>query len=178
MIIKETGIAGLILLEPEIYKDQRGYFFESYHNQRMGLGIEFIQDNQSRSHRNVIRGLHYQKDPYAQIKLVRVVEGSIFDVAIDLRAGSSTFGHWYGIELNVENHLQLLIPKGFAHGFSVLSAYATVLYKCDAYYHPEAEAGIHFNDPDLNIDWLIEPGEEIVSEKDRMLPYFKELSTP
>ena len=176
MVVKETGIDGLLILEPKIFKDSRGYFFESYHQRELSRHIPeytFIQDNQSRSSYGVIRGLHYQKEPYAQAKLVRVIEGTVFDVAVDIRPGSSTFGRWFGIELSADNFLQLIIPGGFAHGFSVLSDHATLLYKCDQYYHPQSESGIRFDDPDLMIDWKIEPDKMLISEKDRLLPYLK-----
>ena len=178
MIVKETGIEGLLILEPKVFKDPRGFFYESYHKEelsRKGIGYEFIQDNQSRSSFGVIRGLHFQKEPYAQAKLVHVSEGAIFDVAVDIRPGSPSYGHWFGIELSAENFLQLLIPGGFAHGFSILSDQATVQYKCDQYYRPESESGIRFNDPDLQIDWRIDPGKAVISEKDRILPYLKQL---
>ena len=123
----------------------------------------------------MIRGLHYQKEPYAQAKLVRVTDGSIFDVAVDIRPGSPTFGRWFGVEISADNCLQLFIPAGFAHGFSVISDHATVQYKCDQYYHPESESGIRFDDPDLQIDWKIDPENMIVSEKDSILPYLKQL---
>lgn len=178
MNVKKTAIEGLLVLEPRVFKDPRGFFYESYHKDRLGgLGVEnvFIQDNQSRSSFGVIRGLHYQKEPYAQAKLVRVTEGAIFDVAVDLRSGSPTYGEWYGVEITAENFLQLMIPAGFAHGLSVLSDHATVIYKCDQYYHPESESGIRFDDPDLQIDWKIDPDLTIVSDKDRILPYLKQL---
>jgi dTDP-4-dehydrorhamnose 3,5-epimerase len=177
MVAKETGIDGLLILEPKIFKDSRGYFFESYHQRKLSRLIpeyNFIQDNQSRSCYGVIRGLHYQKEPYAQAKLVRVTEGTVFDVAVDIRPGSSTFGLWFGIELSADNFLQLIIPGGFAHGFSVLSDHATLLYKCDQYYHPQSESGIRFDDPDLMIDWKIEPDKMLISEKDRLLPYLNQ----
>jgi len=178
MKISETGIKGLLVLEPRVFKDARGYFFESYHREvltKHGIEHEFIQDNQSRSSHGVIRGLHYQKEPHAQAKLVRVTEGAIFDVAVDLRRDSPSYGRWYGLELNADNFLQLLIPKGFAHGFSVLSGHATLYYKCDEYYHPASESGIRFDDPDLGIDWKIDPGRAIISDKDRSLPYMKQI---
>ena len=178
MKANETFIDGLLVIEPRVFRDSRGFFFESYHRQRMegsGVDYEFIQDNQSRSTYGVIRGLHFQDEPFAQAKLVRVTEGTIFDVAVDIRSGSPTYGKWFGLEISSENFLQLMIPAGFAHGFSVLSDHASVLYKCDQYYHPETESGIRFDDPDLQIDWRIEPDKAIVSEKDRMLPYLKQL---
>ncbi|MFO7669602.1 MAG: dTDP-4-dehydrorhamnose 3,5-epimerase [Bacteroidales bacterium] len=174
----ETGMEGLLIIEPKVYRDQRGYFLESYHQERLkalGIGYHFIQDNQSRSVKGVIRGLHFQRDPFAQTKLVRVTEGVIYDVAVDLRKGSGTYGSWYGIELSIDNHLQLLIPKGFAHGFSVLSPNATILYKCDTIYHPESEAGIRFDDPELKIDWKVDLASAIISAKDRILPHLKDL---
>ena len=178
MTVKETGIEGLLVLEPRIFKDPRGFFYESYQKEELlkyGIDYEFIQDNQSRSSYGVIRGLHYQKEPYSQAKMVRVTEGSIYDVAVDIRAGSPTYGKWFGIELSAENFLQLMIPRGFAHGLSILSDHATVQYKCDQYYHPESESGIRFDDPDLMIDWKIDPEKAIISDKDRILPYFKQL---
>lgn len=178
MKITATNMEGLLVIEPNVYRDSRGYFLETYHRSRLeslGIGREFIQDNQSRSVHGVIRGLHFQREPHAQAKLIRVTEGTIFDVAVDIRKGSPTFGLWYGLELSAENQLQLLIPDGFAHGFSVLSGHATVFYKCDAYYHPESESGIRFDDPDLRIDWKIDPVSAVISEKDRRLPLFKDL---
>lgn len=166
-----------MILEPRVFQDSRGYFFESYHKEALmkhGLDQEFIQDNQSRSAHGVIRGLHYQLAPHAQTKLVRVTEGSIFDVAVDLRQDSPTFGRWFGVELSADNFLQLLIPKGFAHGFSVLSDHATLYYKCDHYYHPQSESGVRFDDPDLEIDWRIDPAKAIISDKDWSLPYLKQ----
>ena len=177
MITRETGIEGLLIIEPKVYRDERGYFLESYHQERLnalGISHQFIQDNQSRSVQDVIRGLHFQKEPYAQTKLVRVTEGTIYDLAVDLREGSDTYGSWFGIELSINNHLQLLIPKGFAHGFSVLSEHATILYKCDTNYHPESESGIRFDDPDLKIDWKVDLAKAIISDKDKVLPYLKE----
>ncbi len=174
----ETGLEGLTIIEPKVFEDSRGYFLESYHKTRLeehGIIYDFIQDNQSRSCFGVIRGLHYQKEPHAQTKLIRVTEGAIFDVAVDIRPDSSTFGHWFGLEINDKNHLQLLIPTGFAHGFSVLSQRATVFYKCDTYYHPASETGLRFDDPDLMIDWKIEIKSAVISDKDMRLPYLKDL---
>lgn len=178
MKIRETGIEGLRIIDPVVHRDSRGYFLESYHQEKLkalGIDFNFIQDNQSRSVEDVIRGLHFQKPPFAQTKLVRVTEGSIYDVAVDLRKDSKTYGSWYGIELSIENHLQLLIPKGFAHGFSVLSPHATILYKCDAVYNPASESGIRFDDPKLHIDWKVDPSKALISEKDLILPYLKDL---
>ncbi|MBE0653270.1 MAG: dTDP-4-dehydrorhamnose 3,5-epimerase [Bacteroidales bacterium] len=175
MTLNETSISGLYIIEPRVFEDPRGYFFESYSEkilQKNGINFRFVQDNQSRSEYGVIRGLHFQRTPHAQAKLVRVLEGEIYDVAVDLRSGSPTFGQWYGLRLSSENKKQMLIPKGFAHGFSVLSTVAIVLYKCDDFYFPETEGGISYCDPELNIDWKIEPGNELVSEKDKNLPHF------
>lgn len=180
MIVKKTKIDDLLVISPKVYEDTRGYFYESYNEQKYvneGITNKFIQDNQSRSAYGVIRGLHMQKAPHAQAKLVRVIEGTIYDVAVDLRKSSSTYGHWYGIEISADNHMQLLVPRGCCHGFSVLSEFATVFYKCDEYYHPESEAGIRFDDPELKIDWKIPPGKVAVSSKDAQLPYFGDLKT-
>ena len=178
MKVSPTTIEGLLILEPKVYRDPRGYFMETYHRSRLesvGIHREFVQDNQSRSSYGVIRGLHFQREPHAQAKLIRVTEGTILDVAVDIRAGSSTYGAWFGLEISAENQLQLLIPEGFAHGFSVLSEHATVFYKCDAYYHPAAESGIRYDDPDLRIDWKIDPLAAVISDKDRGLPLLKDL---
>jgi len=176
MTIKNTPLPGLLIIEPRIIEDSRGYFYESYNKKKMqeiGISMEFVQDNQSKSQYGVIRGLHYQKNPFAQTKLVRVLEGRIYDVALDLRKGSPTFGQWYGLELNADNKLQLLIPKGFAHGFSVMSEVAVVLYKCDEVYNSSSEAGVLSTDADLKIDWMVEKGKEIISQKDLAQPAFK-----
>lgn len=178
MNIRQTGIDGLLIIEPKVFSDSRGYFFESYHKSRLeevGINHQFIQDNQSRSSYGVIRGLHFQTEPYAQAKLLRVLEGTIYDVAVDIRQGSPTMGQWFGLEISAENQLQLLVPAGFAHGFSVLSPFATLFYKCDAYYHPESESGIRYDDPTLQIDWKIDRSSAIVSDKDKELPLYKEL---
>lgn len=171
-----TEIPGLLIFEPKVFEDSRGYFFEAY-NQSVfhdeGLDLSFVQDNQSKSSFGVIRGLHYQLNPYAQFKLVRTLHGRILDVAVDLRKGSPSFGKHFSIELSAENKKQLLIPPGFAHGFSVLSNTAIVFYKCDALYNKESEAGILYNDASLNIDWKIPAGKEIVSEKDIEQPLFE-----
>lgn len=175
MELIKTGFNDLMLLKPDVFEDSRGHFFESYNKQALsksGININFVQDNQSRSSYGVIRGLHYQLLPYAQSKLVRVLRGRIFDVAIDLRKGSPTYSKWYGIELSEQNKLQLLIPQGFAHGFSVLSDEAVVLYKTDDYYKKEAERGIIFNDPELAIDWKLNQSDFVVSARDQSLPLF------
>jgi dTDP-4-dehydrorhamnose 3,5-epimerase len=169
MPFTETGIAGLLVFEPRVFPDSRGHFFESYNTQtflQQGIDTQFVQDNQSRSSYGVIRGLHFQNPPHAQAKLVRVLIGTILDVAVDIRKGSPTYGRSYSIELSAENKKQLMIPAGFAHGFSVLSEMAEVLYKCDHYYNKESEGGIIYNDPDLNIDWKLPAGAAIVSDKD------------
>ncbi|HKO79190.1 MAG TPA: dTDP-4-dehydrorhamnose 3,5-epimerase [Chitinophagaceae bacterium] len=168
-----TEIPGLLIFEPRIFSDNRGYFFESYNEKvfkEEGIDIRFVQDNQSLSSYGVIRGLHYQLNPHAQTKLIRVLSGKILDVAVDLRKGSPTFGLHFDIELSAENKKQLLIPKGFAHGFSVLSDKAEVSYKCDVFYNKESERGIRFDDPSLNIDWQIPADKAIVSDKDLVLP--------
>lgn len=175
MKLTTTEFEGLIILRPTLFEDSRGYFYESYNFKvfnHHGINQEFVQDNQSKSKQGVIRGLHYQLAPYAQTKLVRVLQGEIFDVAVDLRKESPTFGKWYGIELSDHNNIQLLIPAGFAHGFSVISHEAIVMYKTDDYYRKEAERGIIYNDPMLEIAWKTGNGNEIVSERDRQLPLF------
>lgn len=173
----ETGFSGLYLLEPRVFTDNRGYFMESFNSKILtGLGLDanFVQDNQSLSKKGVLRGLHFQNAPFAQTKLVRVLSGSILDVVVDLRKGQPTFGKNFSIELSDENRLQLYVPAGFAHGFSVLSETAQILYKCDNYYHPEAEQGLLFNDPALGIDWGIAEHHMILSEKDRKNPTLAE----
>jgi len=170
-----TEISGLLIFEPTVYKDERGWFYESYNEQtfqKQGLDMRFVQDNQSFSYYGVIRGLHYQLSPHAQTKLVRVLEGTVIDVAVDIRIGSPTFGKYLAVELSAENKRQLLIPHGFAHGFSVLSETAQLAYKCDGLYSKESEGGIRYDDPQLNIDWQIPAGKAIVSAKDLELPGF------
>jgi dTDP-4-dehydrorhamnose 3,5-epimerase len=169
----KTPIRDLLVFEPKVFEDSRGYFFEAYNEQTFlqeGLQIKFVQDNQSRSSYGVIRGLHYQLTPYAQTKLVRVLEGAIIDVAVDIRQNSPTYGQVFSIELSAENKKQLLVPTGFAHGFSVISETAIVLYKCDAFYNKQAEGGIIYNDPSLNINWQVPADSAVVSEKDLLLP--------
>src|SRR5688572_8461843 len=173
MAFQSTAIQGLLIFEPKVFEDSRGYFFESYNAnlfKEAGLDIQFVQDNQSSSAYGVIRGLHFQQVPYAQAKLVRVLAGRIQDVAVDIREGSPTYGEVFTIELSSENKKQLFIPAGFAHGFSVLSERADVLYKCDAFYNRESEAGIRYDDPALRIDWVIPSDAAIISDKDRVLP--------
>ncbi len=175
MPLLKTTIPDLLIFEPKVFEDSRGYFFEAYNEQvfqKEGIAIKFVQDNQSQSSYGVIRGLHYQLAPYAQTKLIRVLKGTILDVAVDIRKGSPTFGQSFAIELSAENKKQLLVPAGFAHGFSVLSDTAVVLYKCDQFYNKESEGGIRFDDSSLQIDWQIEKGKEIISEKDMSLPLF------
>jgi len=173
--IKE--FSGLRVIEPRKFEDERGYFFEAYNEEAFrsqGIGMHFVQDNQSFSQYGVIRGLHYQLPPFDQVKLVRVLAGTILDITVDMRKRSPTFGKHASMELSAENNLQLLIPSGFAHGFSVLSESAVILYKCDKTYHKESEGGIRYDDPALGIDWKIPAGREIVSGKDEKLPLFKE----
>lgn len=170
-----TPIPDLYIVEPRVFADARGYFFESYNQsayEAKGLNLNFVQDNQSRSTQNVVRGLHYQLPPFPQTKLVRALEGTIWDVAVDIRKGSPTFGKWFGVELSAENKRQLLVPRGFAHGFSVLSETATVFYKCDNLYHPECEGAIRFDDATLSIDWKIDISKALISDKDAKHPSF------
>ena len=172
-----TGIENLFVFEPRIFADSRGYFFEAYNKsvfEAEGLEYNFVQDNQSFSKYGTVRGLHYQQNPHAQCKLVRVLQGCILDVVVDIRKASSTYGKVFSVELSAENKKQLLVPAGFAHGFSVLSETAEVMYKCDALYNKESEGGIIYNDLDLNIDWQLPDGAAIVSDKDLVLPSFKE----
>lgn len=173
----ETALPGVLIYEPAVYGDNRGYFFEAYNEKTFhsaGVTLKFVQDNQSSSSYGVIRGLHYQQHPYAQSKLVRVLYGTILDVAVDIRKGSPHYGKMVQVELSEENKKQLLIPVGFAHGFSVLSDKAVVLYKCDGLYNKESEGGICYNDRDLDIDWQIPAGKENVSDKDKILPSLKD----
>jgi dTDP-4-dehydrorhamnose 3,5-epimerase len=173
MPLLATDFPGLFLFEPAIIRDDRGYFFESYSEQlfgQQGLHFRFVQDNQSYSRYGVIRGLHYQLDPRAQTKLVRVLQGMILDVALDIRKGSPTYGKHMSVELSAENKRQLLIPKGFAHGFSVLSETAEIMYKCDDFYSKANEGGIRYNDPRLGIDWQVPGGKAVISPKDLELP--------
>ena len=180
MKVELTGFEGLQVLTPAVYSDERGFFFESYNAERFeqaGLTHQWLQDNHSFSRKGVIRGLHFQKPPHAQAKLVRVLSGRILDVVVDLRSGQPTYGKVFAIELTAENKMQLLIPRGFAHGFSVLSETAEVMYKCDGIYNKASELGIKYNDPILQIDWQISESEAIVSEKDQQLPGFVGLET-
>lgn len=177
MTIIETGIEGLIIIEPKVYEDSRGYFFESYNAdiwKNHGMNQTFVQDNESKSAYGVVRGLHYQLAPHSQTKMVRVLQGEVMDVAVDLRKNSRTFGKHYSTLLSDQNKRQMLIPKGFAHGFAVLSEVAVFFYKCDAVYHPESERGIRFNDSQLGIDWLIPEHKQLVSAKDQGMPLFSD----
>jgi dTDP-4-dehydrorhamnose 3,5-epimerase len=176
MEIIKTPIADLLIIKPRIFDDPRGYFCETYNGERFrqaGIDTNFCQDNQSKSSYGVIRGLHYQLNPQSQAKLVSAAQGSVWDVAVDLRKSSPTFGQWFGVELSEENHLQFLIPQGFAHGFSVLSETALFTYKCNNYYSPSSERGILYNDLDLAIDWKIPTDKAIISEKDTLHQTFK-----
>ena len=173
MNIIKTEMEGLLIIEPRIFEDSRGYFLESYNEKVFrdaGLDLHFVQSNESRSNFGVVRGLHYQLHPRAQTKLVRVLQGKIWDVAVDIRKNSPSYLKWLGLELSEENKKQLLIPKGFAHGFSVLSEYAVVLYKCDDSYAPDFEAGIKYDDGTIDVDWQVAPGQRILSQKDLSLP--------
>jgi dTDP-4-dehydrorhamnose 3,5-epimerase len=172
-----TEFPGLFLFEPKVIEDNRGYFFESYNEKDFSyanLSYDWVQDNQSKSSYGVVRGLHFQHDPFAQAKLVRVLSGRIWDVAVDIRKGSPTYGKVFSVELSSDNKLQALIPKGFAHGFSVLSDTVEVLYKCDNYYHKDSEGSIIWNDPELAIDWKIPADKAIFSEKDLAHPTFRD----
>lgn len=173
MAFEKTEFPGLMVYTPRVFEDKRGYFFESYNQQvfaSSGIEIAFIQDNQASSSFGVIRGLHYQLNPHAQSKLIRVLSGKIIDAVVDVRKNSPAYGKAYTIELSGENKKQLLIPKGFAHGYSVISETAEVFYKCDEFYNKDSEGGIFWNDPSLNIDWQIPAGSEIISEKDALYP--------
>lgn len=175
-----TKIKDVVIFEPRIFTDDRGYFFETYNEKLFndnGITAKFVQDNQSKSSYGVIRGLHFQKGEHAQAKLVRVLQGSVLDVAVDLRAGSETYGEYVAVELSDVNNLQLFIPRGFAHGFSVLSRTAVFAYKCDNLYCKESEGGIDCNDPDLGIDWQIPVEDRVLSEKDKLHPLFKDFKT-
>jgi dTDP-4-dehydrorhamnose 3,5-epimerase len=177
MKILDSPLSGVKVIEPNIFEDARGYFFEVYNTQifqNLGLHFDFVQDNQSKSNYGVVRGLHYQLAPKAQTKLVRVLAGVIFDVAVDLRKNSPTYGQWFGVELSAENKKQLLVPKGFAHGFSVLSETAEVLYKCDELYSSAHDRGIRFDDADLAIDWHLPKDKIQLSEKDTKNAWFKD----
>lgn len=177
MNIIETPIEGLLVIEPDVFRDSRGFFFEAYNEERYrsaGISARFIQDNTSMSSYGVVRGLHFQKGEWAQAKLVSCAVGCVLDVAVDLRKGSRSYGHWYGVEISDVNHRQVYIPRGFAHGFSVLSEKALFTYKCDNPYHKEAEGGILLSDSDLNIDWRVPSEQRILSDKDKVYPLLRD----
>lgn len=182
MEVKKTDIEGVLIVEPKVWGDDRGYFFESFNardfEEKTGLNIIFVQDNESKSRYGVLRGLHFQLPPYTQSKLVRVVKGRVLDIAVDIRKGSPTYGKWVSCELTEDNHRQFFVPKGMAHGFCVLSEEAVFQYKCDDFYHPEAEGGIAWDDPDIAVQWPI-PSEDIsLSERDKHHTCFKEFVSP
>ena len=180
MEIIKTDIEGLIIIKPQIFKDSRGYFFESFSQREFNekvTPIQFVQDNESCSSYGVMRGLHFQKPPYSQSKLVRCVKGSVLDVAIDIRKGSPTYGKHVAVELSAENHLQFFIPKGFAHGFAVLSEEAIFQYKCDEFYTPQSEGGIQLMDKSLGINWPISADDAILSDKDKKYPKLSEITS-
>ena len=181
MKVIETKIPGLLIIEPRVFRDERGYFFESYSQRDFEAqvgDVHFVQDNESMSTRGVIRGLHFQRPPFTQTKLVRVVSGTVLDIAVDIRKGSPTYGQHVAVELSGEKQRQFFIPKGFAHGFAVLSDTAVFQYKCDEFYHPEADGGIQLDDPSLGIDWRIPTAEAIRSQKDLTLPLLSEIDNP
>lgn len=181
MEVIKTDIDGVVILRPRIFSDSRGYFFESFSQREFNekvRPIQFVQDNESMSVSGVMRGLHFQRPPFSQGKLVRCVSGSVLDVAVDIRKGSPTYGRHVAVELSADNHLQLFIPRGFAHGFSVLSETAVFQYKCDNYYHPEADDGISILDSSLNIDWHVAPEKAILSEKDTRHCLLKDFDSP
>jgi dTDP-4-dehydrorhamnose 3,5-epimerase len=179
MQVEETKLKDCFIIKDTLFKDPRGYFFESFNQQKFneltGLNVQFVQDNQSKSTKGVLRGLHFQLGAHAQAKLVRVLEGKVLDVAVDVRPNSKTFGKYVAVELTAENETQLFLPRGFAHGFVVLSDTATFFYKCDNYYHKESEGGIIYNDPVLNIDWQLPLEELILSDKDLALKNLNEI---
>jgi dTDP-4-dehydrorhamnose 3,5-epimerase len=177
MKINKTFIEDLLIIDPQLFKDDRGFFYESYNKNNLDINIVFVQDNESKSNRGVIRGLHFQAPPFEQTKLVRCVSGNILDVAVDLRTNSKTYGKSFSIELSSENNRQLFVPKGFAHGFQVLSEIAIVSYKVDNYYNPDSDSGLIWNDKDLSIDWNLDL-KPILSKKDLKLISFKELKSP
>ena len=181
MEVIKTDIEGVVILEPRVFKDSRGYFFESYSKRvfdELVRPVDFVQDNESVSTRGVMRGLHFQLPPFTQSKLVRCVRGAVLDVAVDIRKGSPTYGHHVAVELTEDNHRQLFVPRGFAHGFAVLSDVAVFQYKCDNYYHPQADGGISIADDSLGIDWLINPLDAILSEKDTRHPLLSDFDSP
>ena len=186
MEVIKTNIPGVLIIEPRVFKDSRGYFFESFSQREfdekvtpiLGHSINFVQDNESMSSYGVMRGLHYQRMPYTQSKLVRCVKGAVLDVAVDIRKGSPTFGQHVAVELTEDNHRQFFIPRGFAHGFAVLSETAVFQYKCDEFYHPEADGGINIKDDSLGIDWKIPTENAVLSEKDTLHPLLENFKSP
>lgn len=182
MEVIKTAIEGVFIIEPRVFGDARGYFFESFNArefaEKTGVHVNFVQDNESMSHYGVLRGLHFQQPPCTQAKLVRVVKGSVLDVAVDIRKNSPTYGQYVSIELTGENHLQFFVPKGFAHGFSVLSDEVIFQYKCDEFYAPQSEGALAWDDPDLAIDWRLPADKVLLSEKDRHHPNFRDFVTP
>lgn len=181
MNVIKTDIEGVVVIEPRVFDDARGYFFESYSKRRFDEAVrpvEFVQDNESMSTRGVIRGLHFQRPPFSQSKLVRCVRGAVLDVVVDIRRGSPTYGRHVAVELTGANRRQLFVPRGFAHGFAVLSDEAVFQYKCDNYYHPESEGGISIADNSLDIDWRINPAEAILSDKDLRNPMLRDFDSP
>lgn len=182
MEVIETAIEGVVIIEPRIFRDERGYFFESFSqrefDEKLGRHIDFVQDNESMSSYGVMRGLHFQRPPFTQSKLVRCVRGAVLDVAVDIRKGSPTYGQHVAVELTEENHRQFFVPRGFAHGFAVLSPIAVFQYKCDNFYAPQADGGIQLCDRSLGIDWRIPEGKEILSEKDRHHPVLAGFDSP
>lgn len=176
-----TSIPGVVIIEPKIFGDERGYFYESYSQRDFEenvADVTFVQDNQSFSHYGVVRGLHFQRPPFTQSKLVRVIQGKVIDVAVDIRNGSPFYGKYVSVELSGDNHRQFFIPKGFAHGFVVISETALFQYKCDEFYHPESEGAIKWDDPDINIDWRIPMGDIALSAKDAQHKYLKDFVSP
>ena len=182
MEIKKTAIDGVLIVEPKVFGDERGYFFESFNEreflEKSGLDVHFVQDNESRSCYGVVRGLHFQRPPYAQSKLVRVVVGEVLDVAVDIRQGSPTYGHYVAVRLTADSHRQFFLPQGMAHGFSVLSDVAVFQYKCDQFYEPSSEDAIAWDDPQLAIDWMVDKERVILSEKDKHHICLKDFSSP
>lgn len=179
MAVIKTNVEGVLIIEPQVFGDERGYFFESYNEERFraetGIETHFVQDNESKSKYGVVRGMHFQRQPHTQAKLVRVVRGRVIDVAVDIRSGSPTYGKYVAVELSESNHRQFFIPKGFAHGYVVMEDDTVFQYKCDEYYHPESEGGIAWNDPTIGIDWGINNGDIILSTKDQHNPTLAEL---
>ena len=178
MDLQKTHISEILIVQPKVFLDSRGYFFESFSRQKFnklsGREINFVQDNESKSSYGVLRGLHFQKSPFCQSKLVRVVKGAVLDVAVDIRKGSPTFGQHVAVELSEENKLQLFVPRGFAHGFVVLSDEVIFQYKCDNYYNPQSEGSVRFDDPEIGIDWKVDSKNLILSDKDKNAPLLKD----